>query len=141
MVTLGSLKECFPYDDSLSRFTITGAQFKSIFSHIMRPENRDGEGEFYQVNDKIEAVYSDSKKELLSLKFKSKKVKDKEHYTITLQGYHVVNCTANLGISLEELTTIKSVRVVTTSAYQVLEEWLRVHPNIKETIDGRLVFK
>ncbi len=141
VVTLGSLKECFPYDDSLSRFTITGAQLKAIFSHIMRPKNRDGEGEFYQVNDKIEAIYSDSKKELLSLKFENKKVKDEEHYTITLQGYHVVNCTDNLGISLEELTSIGSVKVVTTSAYQVLEEWLRVHPNIKETIDGRLVFK
>lgn len=44
MVTLGNLTSCFPYDDSLSRFEVSGKQLKKIFSHIMRIENRDGEG-------------------------------------------------------------------------------------------------
>ncbi len=140
LVTLGSLKECFPYDDSLSRFKITGKELKEIFNHIMRIENRDGEGEFYQVNDKIKARYSESKKELVSLYFEDKKVKDEKLYTITLQGYHIANSKANLGISYEDLTRLGNGTVVTTSAYQVLEEWLRVHPNIREVIDGRLVF-
>lgn len=140
LVTLGSLKECFPYDDSLSRFKKTGKQLKHIFKHIMRIENRDGEGEFYQVNDKIKATYSESKKDLISLKFQDKSVVDDKLYTITLQGYHIANAEANIGISYEDLTKLGSGTVVTTSAYQVLEEWLRVHPNIRETIDGRLVF-
>ena len=140
VVTLGTLKQCFPYDDSLSLFTIHGKQLTDIFSHIMHPDNRDGEGEFYQVNDKIEAIYSDSNKELVSLKFEGKKVREENHYTITLQGYHIANCEGNLGIPFEELTAFGTGRVVTTSAYQVLEEWLRVTPNIKEKIDGRLVF-
>lgn len=140
VVTLGSLKACFPYDDSLSRFEITGKQLKSIFNHILKIENRDGEGEFYQVNDKIKAVYSESKKELQSLKFEDNDVVDDDHYSITLQGYHIANCEKNIGITYDELTIISAAKVVTTSAYQVLEEWLRVHPNIREKIDGRLVF-
>ncbi len=140
VVTLGTLKACFPYDDSLSRFTITGKQLKDIFTHIMHPDNRDGEGEFFQVNDKVEAIYSDSETKLLSLSVNNLPVDDSQHYTITLQGYHVVNSKGNLGIALDDLKSIDNGKVVTTSAYQVLEEWLRVHPNIREVIDGRLVF-
>ena len=110
----------------------------------MREENRDGEGECYQVNDKvndkIKAVYSDRSKQLVSLKFLDADVKDDDHYTITLQGYHIANCIGNLGITYEALTELGEGKVMTTSAYQVLEEWLRVHPNIRETIDGRLVY-
>lgn len=140
VVTLGSLKACFPYDDSLSRFIIHGDQLKAIFNHIMRIENRNGEGEFYQVNDKIKAIYSESEKKLLSLKFEGKEVADKQHYTITLQGYHIVNSRENLGLTYEELVKLSPGKILTTSAYQVLEEWLRTHPNIRETIDGRLIF-
>jgi 5'-nucleotidase len=49
-VTLKDLLSCFPYDDSLTRYKIPGHQLRDIFSHIMRSENRDGEGECYQVN-------------------------------------------------------------------------------------------
>jgi len=39
------MRTCFPYNDYLTRFTITGDQLKRIFGHIMRKENRAGEGE------------------------------------------------------------------------------------------------
>ena len=52
----------------------------------------------------------------------------------------IVKQSKKLGITFEELSKLAPAKVVTTSAYQVLEEWLRVHPNIRETIDGRLVF-
>lgn len=141
VVTLRTLMECFPYDDSLTRFSITGEQLKKIFSHTMRIENRDGEGEFYQVNSKVRAIYSNQEARLLSLEINGKKVKDKQNYTITLQGYHIANSTKNLNITNDELTALGTGRVVTTSAYQVLEEWLRVNPNFNEKIEGRLVFK
>ena len=125
VVTLGSLKECFPYDDSLSRFSISGRQLKSIFNHVMRIDNRDGEGECFQVNDKVRCTYSDSKKELVELTVKEKEVIDNQYYTITLQSYHVSNSENNLGISLEDLQKHNSSKVVSTSAFQVIEEWLR----------------
>lgn len=140
VVTLGNLKACFPYDDSLTEFIIHGNQLTKIFSHILRKENRNGEGEFFQVNDKVEAIYSDSKEKLVSLKVNNVLVEEDKHYTIILQGYHIANAESNLNISYEELTALKKGKIVTTSAYQVLEEWLRVHPNIRETIDGRLIF-
>lgn len=141
VVTLASLKECFPYDDSLTRYTITGKQLKDIFSHIMRIENRDGEGECYQVNKKVRSIYSESQRRLEDLYINDKRVNDEQHYTITLQSYHVTNAENNLGISLEELNKLNSSRVVSTSAFQVIEEWLRGHPNVREKVEGRLLYK
>lgn len=67
VVTLGSLKACFPYDDSLTRYIINGKQLKKIFSHIMRMENRNGEGECFQINSRVKAIYSDLESKLLSI--------------------------------------------------------------------------
>jgi 5'-nucleotidase/UDP-sugar diphosphatase len=107
----------------------------------MRIENRDGEGECYQINSRVKAVYSDLELKLVSLRIDDNPVVEDQEYTITLQGYHFVNSEANLGIENEELLTIQSPKVVSTSAYQVLEEWLRRHPNATRKIESRIVFK
>ena len=106
----------------------------------MRAENRDGEGDCYQVNDGVKAVYSDSKKELTSLTVKNQGVEDDQFYTIALQGYHFNQSKAYLGISNEELLESGEVKVITTSAQEVLEEYLKNNQNISREIEGRLVY-
>jgi 5'-nucleotidase len=139
-VTLGALRECFPFEDSLMRFTINGDQMKRIFSHIMRPENRNGEGECYQVSAGIRAVYNDRTKTLESLVLSGETVDGARKYTIGLIGYHVDNSTKNLGISLEELQAEGPSKTVATSTTGVLEEYLRMHPNLSRRVEGRLVY-
>ena len=141
VVTLGSLKACFPYDDTLTRYWVNGKQLKRIFSHIMRMENRNGEGEYFQINSKVRAVYSNSKSKLISITVDELPVIDDQKYTITMQGYHFANSLANLNISNDELIAMGIPKVVSTSAYQILEEWLRYHPNASREIEGRIVFE
>jgi 5'-nucleotidase/UDP-sugar diphosphatase len=141
LVTLGNLRSVFAFDDTLFKFTITGSQLRQIFSHIMQPENRDGEGECYQVNQGVRAVYSDTARQLLELLVQEKPVEDGEQYTICLQGFHYTNSEPNLGLSNEELTAIHPPQVVATSARDVLEEHLRNDQNLKSEVEGRLVFK
>jgi 5'-nucleotidase/UDP-sugar diphosphatase len=43
LVTMRDLMTCFPYNDVITRYTITGDQLKRVFSHVMRVSNRDGE--------------------------------------------------------------------------------------------------
>jgi 5'-nucleotidase len=140
-VTLGDFRACFPFDDSLKRFTITGSQLKGIFAHIMRPENRDGEGECYEVNAAVRAVYNDRKKEPESLEVGGAPVDDARQYTLGLIGYHADNCTKNLGITMDELTSLGGTKIAATSTTSVLEEYLRAHPNLNRHIEGRLVFR
>ena len=140
-VTLKDFMACFPYDDTLSRYSITGRQLKGIFQHIMRKENRDGEGECYQVNAKVRAVYSDKKKQLMSLAIGGQLVEDASNYSVCLQNYHFGNAKNYLDISPEDLNASGKTKVITTSAQQILEEYFRNHPNSSSEIEGRLTYR
>jgi 5'-nucleotidase len=140
VVTLKDFRTIFPYDDVLTRFMVNGAAIRRIFTHIMRPENRNGEGECYQVNGRIRAVYSDSRRELVSLTFDGQPVVDCQNYTLGIMGYHVNNCTAYLNISPEELRASGKTKIVSTSAQEVLEEYLKNHQNIGRKVEGRLEY-
>ena len=141
LVTLRELLTCFPFDDTLTRYTISGAKIKEIFSHIMRTENRNSEGECYQVNSKVKAVYSDAQHKLLSLTINDNKLSNTKFYRICIQGYHFNNATSYLNISQEELLESEKTKVISTSAQEVLEEYLRNHQNIQKRIEGRLVYQ
>jgi 5'-nucleotidase / UDP-sugar diphosphatase len=140
VITLKDLMSCFPYDDSITRFKVAGSILKSIFTHFMRPENRNSEGECYQVNGKVKAVYENKSKKLASLCVDGREVRDDQIYTIAIQGFHFKNSSTYLNVSNEELIRLKEVKVITTSAQQVLIEHLRTHQNIESKIEERLKY-
>ncbi len=141
VVTLGDLVACFPFDEAITRYTLTGAQLRRLFAHIMRPENRDGEGECYQVNRGAKAVYRDATHELEELWVGGAPVKDGATYTMCLTAsYHEKNAAEFLGISTEEMRKTGPHKMVGTSMRDVLEEYLRNHQNVDATVEGRLVY-
>ncbi len=141
VVTLKDYRSCFPYPDFLTRFVITGAQLKRIFTHIMRPENRNNEGECYQVNGTIRAVYSDAAHDLISLSFQGLPVVDTHLYSVGLIGYHILNSAAFLDLTNDELLSNGKSKVVATSVAEVLEEYLKNHQNIGRKVEGRLTYE
>jgi 5'-nucleotidase len=141
VVTLKDFRACFPYDDFLNRYTVSGKRLKQIFSYIMRLENRDGEGECYQVNSSVRAVYDDKASTLKSLSVNGEPVEDDKLYTASIQGYHFNNSKDYLGITNEEFLESGKHKVITTSAQEVLEEFLRNNQNISKEIEGRLVYR
>lgn len=141
LVTLGDLYRIFPYDDSLAKFSVTGAQLRQIFSHIMRPENRTGEGECYQINRGICAVYDNNRHALESLSINDMPVKDEDRYTVAIQGFHAKNSGKNMGIANDDLRRLAGSKVITTSVRDVLEEHMRAHQNLSVKVEGRLVYK
>jgi len=139
VVTLRDYRACFPFEDYMSRFTVTGKTLKTMFARFMRPENRNSEGESYQVNGRIRAVYRDSTRTLESLTFDGQPVGDDKAYTIGLIGYHILNSQAYLGVSREELLAAGRSRVIATNVTDVLEEYLKGHQNVGAKVEGRLV--
>lgn len=104
----------------------------------MRPENRiPGEGNCFQVNKGIQAIYNNAEKKLESLSINGNPVQDDAQYTLCLQEYHYKNSVVSLNMTPEELGTPK---VVTTSAQQVLEEYLSSHQLLDNEVEGRLVY-
>ena len=141
-VTLMDFMGCFPYDDAVVRFTVTGKTLKTMFARWMRTENRlSGEGECYQVNGAVRARYNDAEERLVSLELNGGPVADDALYTVGLQAYHVANSTEYLGVTADELAAAGPSKVVSTSGKQVLEEWLRTHPNVGRAVEGRLVYE
>jgi len=138
-VTLGDMMACFPYDDTLTRYEVKGEVLLDTFAHIMRNENRDGEGECYQVNRGVAAVYDTASDELFSLGVGGRPVESAARYTICLQGYHAIQAERYLAIPPSALDG--SGRVVATSAQQVLEEGLRESKNLESVLEGRLVYR
>ena len=140
IVTLKDFLACFPYDDSLTRFEVPGSTLISIFNHIMRNENRTGEGECYQLNSKVKAKYSEKVKKLISLEINGNEVENNKFYRICIQNYHFNNSETYLNVSNEELLKSGKQKVITTSAQQVLEEWFRNHQNETRKIEGRIIY-
>jgi len=141
LVSLMDLLTCFPYDDSLTRFSITGSQLFRMFNHFMRKENRNGEGENYQVNSGVKAVYSEKDKKLLTLDIKGAPIEMDKFYSVCLQGYHYKNSKDYLDITAEELEASGKTKVISTSAQEVLEEFLRNNQNILREVEGRLIYQ
>ena len=140
LVTLKDFLACFPYDDALNRYEVSGNIITKIFSHIMRVENRDGEGECYQVNSRIKAKYNDKTGSLDSLFFDGNPIDPKKFYKICMQNFHFNNSLEYMGVSNEELLKSGKDKVMTTSAQQVLEEWLKNHQNEKRVVEKRLEY-
>jgi 5'-nucleotidase/UDP-sugar diphosphatase len=106
----------------------------------MRPENRTGEGECYQISEGVCAVYDDRTKTLESLCLHGEPVEESGKFTLGLIGYHVDNSIKNLDITPEDLAAGGPYKTVATSTIAVLEEYLRMHPNLSRKVEGRLVY-
>lgn len=138
LVTLGNFISCFPYTDTLTRYTVSGATLRRMFGHWMRPDNRTGEGECYQVNAGVRAVYSEGARRLEALWVANQPVQDERLYTLGLQGYHSANSAAYLDVTADELQQAGRAKVVATSVQDVAVEYLREHQNIRKKVEGRL---
>ncbi len=142
VVTLADLKKVYPYDGALYKVVVTGEKLKQIFGYIMRAENRiPGESNYFQINQGVKAVYNDAEEKLESLTIKGQPVEDDAKYTVALQEYHYKNCQLSLDLTPEELTQFGDLKVITTSAQNVLEEYLVAHQLLDRQIEGRLICK
>jgi 5'-nucleotidase/UDP-sugar diphosphatase len=142
LVTLSDLKTVYPYDDVLYKVKVTGEHLTKIFAHFMRPENRlPGESCCFQVNKGIQAIYSETQKQLESLSINGESVQADAQYTICLEEFHYKNSVLSLGLTTEELTKLGNPKVVSTSCQNVLEEYFGHHQNLNSQIEGRLVYK
>ena len=140
VVTLKDMHRCFPFDDSISKYSVKGLNLRNVFSHIMRAENRNGEGECFQVNSRVRAAYDETRRQLASLKIDDNEVPEDKLYTVCLQGYHYKNSTANLNLSHEQLAEAFKPKLVSTSAQDVLVEYVRNNLNVKKQVEGRITY-
>ncbi len=141
LITLGNFLTHIPYDDTLFRFTLSGADLKQILRYILRPENQAGAGYFFQVSRGTQVTYDNARRDLAAFTIKGNPVQDDGHYTVCIQSYHYDDTKKHFGLPPERFTALAPSQVVATSMRDILEEYLRNHQNLNSYIEGRLVFK
>ncbi len=124
LVTLKELTEMFPFQEEIYRITVTGQQLKKMLSFVFRPEAMDDDhAEFYQYSRGLKMVVSLSAG-LTELSWNGQPIDDAGLFRVGLQGYHYKNLPDVLNITEEELLANAPVKVVATSALDVLDEIL-----------------
>jgi len=140
VITLGDLRELYPYSGKIYQISVTGKQLRQILKYILREEAFEGEHtEFFQFSGGLKCKWSRGKQDFTSLSMGGKAVKDDQLYTIGLQEFHYNNIEGSLGIKLEDVFKNAKEVVLATAEQDVLLEYL---PNMEMPecgVQGRLV--
>ena len=124
LVTLKELTEMFPFQEEIYRITVTGRQLKRMLGFVFRPEAMDDDhAEFYQYSRGLKIVVSLSVG-LTELAWEGQPIEDDKLFRVGLQGYHYKNLPDVLCITEEEVQANAPVKVLATSALDVLDELL-----------------
>ena len=138
VVKLGDLKVIFPFEDEIMGVVWTGAQLRRAMSFVMRDHMFTDETEFYQVPKGLKLTYDFNTKEFTEFKMNGKEVKDEDKFRIGLQIFHYSNMEDFFGISLEETRANGEPKVLASSDYAILEEYLMLHSHLNRSVEGRL---
>ena len=140
IVTKGDLRECFPYDDAVHLVYVTGAQLKHMFMRMLRDEVWEGAHcEFYQLSRGLLVEYDQATHSFLRFEFEGEPVDDDKVFSLGLQHFHFLNMKDSFDITPEELRKNHSIRVISTSCTQVIEEALQAGQHQNAEGKGRLI--
>ncbi len=140
IVLYGDLVEAFPYDDEIYMSTVSGGRLKNMIRYMLRDEVWKGvHCEFYQFSEGFRVVYDRANHRFLEFSLNGEEIPDDKLYTIGLQRFHYQNVNLGFGVTTEELSEVKTPRVVATSCRDVLDEYLSHHQRLDRRAGERLV--
>lgn len=141
IITLQSLHEMFPYDDTLHLIEVTGAQLRRMIAFVCR-EAAFEEGahtEFYQYSKGVRFVWSRSAQRFTEFRFQGKDIADAQRIRLGIQKYHYENFADFFGLPLEEVAENRRPRIVATSCRAIYEELFASSAALDAQVEGRLV--
>ncbi len=140
IVQYRDLMQIFPYNDKIYRIYVNGEQLRRMVKRILRDEAFEGEHtEFYQFSRGFRIEYDRKSKELISLSLNGYELRDYDQFTLGLQEFHLQNIKEFLDVDLEEVSTPRRPKVVSTNSTDVLEEYFSNQELIRASGERRLV--
>ena len=138
VVRLGDLKVIFPFEDEIMGIVWTGAQLRRAMQFVLRDEMFSDETEFYQVSKTLKLTYDAQTKQFTAFTMYGKPIADDTKFRIGLQIFHYSNMEDFFGVSLEETRANEEPRVLASSDYAIVEEYLLLHNHLMSRVEGRL---
>lgn len=104
------------------------------------------ETEFYQVSSGIKIIYDYKTHEFEEFLLNGKPVLDSpvldtDNIRIGMQIFHYSNMEDFFDVTLDETASNEAPKVIATSDYSILEEYLTTHLNLLRSVEGRLEVK
>ena len=141
-VTLQDLREAYPYDGKIYKFTVDGAQLRQMLTYALRDDVLDNHHEtMYQTSRTIHIDYSKSQHEITSLTVNGEPVQDDKQYTLAMQEFYFMNSEIGFGMQPEELQKYGEIKTISTDAFQALLDWMTEHKGCGGPIDDRLIIR
>lgn len=139
-VTLQDLREAYPYDGKIFKFTVDGAQLRQMLTHALRDDVIIRIQEtMFQTSRTIHIEYSKSQHEITKLTVNGEPVQDDQKYVLAMQEFYFMNSEIGFGIKPEELQKYGEVKTISVDAFQTLHDWMSEHKNAGGPIDDRLI--
>ena len=138
VVKLGDIKVIFPFEDEIMGFTWTGQQLKRAFAFVMRDHMFSDETEFYQVPEALKLTYDYNTKTFTEFTVNGKPVADDDTFRMGLQIFHYSNMDDFFGVTHEETRANGEPKVLASSDYSILEEYMMLHTHLQRSVEGRL---
>ncbi len=139
IVEYGSLAQIFPYDDEIFLLRAKGKHIREMIRYYLREESLLGHTEYYQLSYGTRAIYSKNKKEVLELDLFGERVDDEGIYNIGLQNFHFLNLEDFFNVNKKEIENIQKPRILSTSALDIITEYLSSHHRLDYHYDPRVI--
>lgn len=142
IVQYRDLIQVFPYNDKIYRIFVNGAQLRRMIKHILRDEAfGETHTSFYQFSRGFRVEYNRTSKELISLSLNGYEIRDLDQFSLGLQEFHLQNIKENLAVDLEEVSSPRRPKVISTNSADVLEEYFSNQELIRASGERRLVLR
>lgn len=139
IVEFGSLVQIFPYDDEIFKLKVSGKQLKAMFLHMLRDDAWLGITEYYQLSEGLRLTYSKDDKEIKSFTYNDNDVMDDHFYTVGLQKFHFLNLEEFFNVPIAEVEVHQKPMIISTSAQDIIVEYLSSHHRLKYRYDQRVI--
>ncbi len=121
------------------RLYVTGQHLRRMILRVLRKDAFSGHTEFYQFSRGFRIEYDKEKEELVSLSLNGLEVKDEDQFKLALQKFHLNSIEDFLDVSLEEVSSFKKPKLLTTNDTDLIEEYLSHHEMIRAPEERRLI--
>ena len=142
LVIYQDLVQMFPFHDEVYRIVVNGAQLKRMVCHLFREEFFAGERtETYQFSAGLRVVCSVGERCVKEITFEGQEIADDRMFKVGMQGFHFKNMASFFGVTEEEVAENSPCKVLSTSAMDVLDEYLSRQELVKCPEDVRWVME
>ena len=143
IITLQDIMNCYPYNEPIYGFKVTGKQLRTMLNTIYNNGiGGDDAHEFTQLSEGIHAEFDTALNSFTALTYNGKDVMDDDIYSVAMRNFHYKNIKDFYGVSIEEISEIEKPRIIATSSTDVCYEFLESNEPLPDyPINDRIIIK